>query len=191
MASKIKAYHYTNLDAIHSMLTGSDYHKTGLIPLKRFVRIGYGKDLPKEAYEEVVEGLLSPKPLSWIKNSNFPVTWESLMHDICFKSSVALLSFDLTRKDKAYVVDRAHFERELYREEAGLGKPTTESMNEAVKKLWESRVPVFDYSQDKMNYSLPQLAIWSPISCRRLNLEWVAKTHDVWKQVLKETNRQV
>ncbi|MEK6913776.1 MAG: hypothetical protein AABW47_03850 [Nanoarchaeota archaeon] len=54
-------------------------------------------------------------------------------------------------------------------------------MNEAAKKYWESRIPVFEY---KGNYSAPQLAIWSGIEKERLNVEWVKPANKVWKRVL-------
>ncbi|VVB80611.1 Uncharacterised protein [uncultured archaeon] len=192
---EIRAYHYTNLEALRSMKRGGisghfvgslDTFK-GIIPRKRFIRIGQGKNLPNIAYEGVIEGLLSPKPLSWTKNAKFPGVWQYLFHDLCRTDNLALISFDLTPKDKAYVVERAYMENELYRESKRQGKSNHETMSYACKKYWESRVPVFEY---RGSYCLPQLAIWSPIEFERLNLEWVLPSRSVWEKVLEETENQ-
>jgi hypothetical protein len=190
LTDRIKGYHYTNSRAYRSMQTnGVDGYITfgfedfaGLIPGHRFVRYGEGNGLPEEAYKGVIEGLLEPEPRSWTDNPEFPNFWRILMHDICRDKDVVLLRFELKPEDKAYVVERAHIERELYRESKGLGKPTRETTNEAFRKYWQSRVPVFDYDG---SYSTPQLAIWSGISFERLQVEWVKPSDDVWKRVLE------
>jgi len=200
ITNKIIGYHYSNPEAYKSMKTnGIDGYITfnfdnfaGLIPGKRFICPGYGTNLPKEAYACVIEGLLEPEPKSWLENKEFPNLWKYLMydickknevmHDICRKKEIMLLSFELKSKDKAYIVERANVERELYRDSKGLGKPTKETMDEAFKKYWESRIPVFDY---KGGYSVPQLTIWTGIEFNRLNVEWVKSTNKVWQKVLK------
>ncbi|MBU0667110.1 MAG: hypothetical protein ABIC91_03310 [Nanoarchaeota archaeon] len=186
---KIVGYHYSNPKAYQSMqTTGIDGHISfdfekfaGLIPRKRFIRLGYGHFLPDESHEGVIEGLLEPEPNSWLENSEFSYLWNSLMHDICREKEVLLLSFQLKPKDKAYIVERAHVERELYKESKGFGISTKQSMNDAFKKYWESRVPVFEYKQ---NYNLSQLTIWSGIEFNRLNVEWIKPTDEVWTRVL-------
>ena len=144
-----------------------------------------GENLPDVAHAGVIEALLEPEPRSWLANPEFPNLWYYLMSDICRREEVILLSFKLKPEDDAYVVERAHVERELYRESKGQGKPTKQTTNEAYKKYWESRVPVFDYNG---SYSTPQLAIWSGIPLERLTLEWRKPTEEVWKEVLKNTN---
>lgn len=191
MAEKIRAYHYTNLKALNSMkrggvkgyiVPGLENFK-GLIPRKRFIQLGRGRNLPQEAYGGIIEGLLSPKPLSWTKNAKFPGLWEYLFHDLCREEDLALISFDLVKEDKAYVVERACMENELYRESKKQGKSTEVTMGKACNSYWKSRVPVFEYDG---SYCLPQLAIWSPIEFERLNLEWVLPSEGVWKKVLVE-----
>ncbi len=189
MEKKIIAYHYTNPRAYKSMRNpGIDGYLTfgfdnfaGLIPSKRLIGLSKGKGLPSEAHDGIIEGLLKIEPKSWLSNPEFPHLWEYLMHDICREKEVMLLSFELNGKDKAYVIDRAHIERELYRESKGLGSPTRESRYEASRKYWESRVPVFEYDE---NYSVPQLAIWSGIEFERLKVEWIKPRAEVWKKVL-------
>ena len=184
----ITGYHYTNLEAYRSMQTkGLDGFITlnfedfaGLIPRKRFVKLGEGNGLPERAHDAIVEGLLEPEPDCWLKNPEFPHLWRYLMHDIC-RGDVLLLSFELLPKDEVYVVDRAHVERELYRESKGLGKSTRETRNVAFRKYWESRVPVFEYSG---GYDVPQLATWSGIEFERLNVEWQKPHREVWDRVL-------
>ena len=189
LTDRIVGYHYTNSKAYRSIQTkGKDGYATfdfddfaGLIPSKRFIRLGDGNGLPDEAHDGVIEGLLEPEPKSWLENPEFPHFWNYLMHDICRDKEVVLLSFELNPEDKAYVVERAHVERELYRESKGQGKPTRETTNEAFRKYWESRVPVFEYDG---SYSAPQLTIWSGISFDRLKVEWAKPTDEVWKRVL-------
>jgi len=190
LTDKIIGYHYTNSKAYRSMQTnGVDgygvfgfNHFSGLIPSKRFIPLSGGNGLPDEACDGVIEGLLEPEPQSWLKNPEFPGFWGYLMHDICFgKDDVMLLSFELKPDDRAYVVERAHVERDLYRELKGQGKSTRETSNEASRKYWESRVLVFDYDD---SYSAPQLSIWSGIPLDSLKVEWVKPTDEVRKRVL-------
>jgi hypothetical protein len=154
---------------------------SGIIPSRRFVRLGQGKTLPDQAYDGIIEGLLEPEPTSWLKNPEFPCLWRYLMHDICKRDKVILLSFEILSKDKAFVVDRAHVERMLYKKSRNAPEPTKRKRNNAFKKYWESRIPVFDYHG---GYNVPQLAIWSPIETERLRLEWVKPTDEVWNRVL-------
>lgn len=181
LVKSIIGYHYTNLESYRSMQNGEHYGKTGLIPIKRFVRLGEGANIPEKAHEGIIEGLLEPEPHSWIKNLEFPNFWNYLMHDICRRKEILLLSFKLKPEDEAYVVERAHVERELYRESQGKGKSTKSSKNKALKKYWDSRVPVFDYNGI---YSAPQLAIWTPITFGRLKVEWKKLSNEVWKKVI-------
>jgi hypothetical protein len=191
----VKGYHYTNPEAYKSMQTrGINGHYSskfdefkGLILRKRFVNLREGKDLPNKAYDGVIEGLLEPEPESWIKNPEFPHLWSYLMHDICREKEVILLSFELNKKDEAYIVDRAHVERELYRESKGQGKTTKETRDDAYMKYWKSRVKVFDYEHNTKKYSVPQLSLWSGMGFERLNIEWIKPTDEVWKRIVDYT----
>lgn len=176
---KIIGYHYTNLSAYKSMQTKVDGF-AGLIPRKAFAPY-LGLNLPDEASKNVIEGLLEPEPKSWIKNPEFPGLWRHLINAICIES-VVLLSFELKKKDEAYVVDRAHVERELYKVAKGQQAPTKDTMEQAFRKYWDSIVPVFEY---RGSYSVPQLSIWSGIEFRRLKVEWVKPTKKVWKRVVR------
>ena len=185
----IIGYHYTNPKAYRSMKTpGVDDYLTfkfddfiGLIPRKRFIPLGDAQGLPTNAYDSVIESLLEPEPKSWLQNPEFPRLWRYLMSDICREKEVMLLSFELTPEDQAYIVDRAHVERELYPKFIKQDKSISTTRTEAFKKYWESRVPVFEYDG---GYCAPQLVIWSGIEFRRLKVEWVKPTNKVWKRVL-------
>ncbi|MDP3733755.1 MAG: hypothetical protein Q8R37_00870 [Nanoarchaeota archaeon] len=181
IADTVIGYHYSNPQAYKSMQDGTNYRKVGLIPIKRFIRLDYGFGLPDEAHDGVVEGLLEPEPKSWTENPEFPYLWRSLIHDICKESEIMLLSFELKQEDKAYIVERAHIDRELYREAKNQGRSTSELMKKAFKQYWESRIPVFEYDG---SYSIPQLSIWSKIEFNRLKVEWVKPTNQVWQRVL-------
>ena len=177
---KIIVFHYTNPEAYKSMLDGCTYGKRGLIPINRFAHLGIG-GLPDKAYDGVVEGLLEPEPKSWLANPEFPYLWNALMHDICKRDKVMLLSFQILPEYEAYIVERTHIERELYREAKGQEKSTRQTMNDAYRRYWESRVSVFDYDG---SYSLPQLTMWAPVPTEKLNVEWVKPTDEVWKRVI-------
>ena len=167
---EIIGYHYTNPDAYNSMRTGRTYGKTGLIQVKRFIRLGAADELPNEAHDGVIEGLLEPVPKSWTDNPEFPDLWSYLVHDVCKHDNVILLSFKLKPQDKAYVVERAHMERVLYYKDKTGINPSQEQYDNGYRLYWESRIPVFDYAG---NYSVPQLAIWSGIEFDRLKVEWI------------------
>ena len=188
----MKAYHYTNEEAYKSMQTKgidgfiSNYDDfTGLVPSGRFIRYGNSKSLINEAHDSVIEGLLESEPVSWMNNQEFPNLWWYLMHDICKSEKIILLNFDILPKDEAYIVDRAHVERELYRESKTGKEPTRETFFKAYSKFFDSRIPALEYNQEKHNYSVPQFAIWSPIELERLNVEWVKPHDEVWNKVLE------
>jgi len=181
MKSKLICYHYTNPEAYLSMRDGTNYREKGLLPMKRFVRLSHGSNLPNKAYDGVIEGLLEPEPKTWINNKEFPLTWNYLVHDFCRRQKTMLLSFEILSKDQAYV-----FERELYRKGKGQGESTKESMDEAVKKQWYSIIPAFEYEG---GYSLPQFAIWTPVEFNRLKIEWVRDTRKIWKKEQKRLDK--
>lgn len=162
------------------MRTGRTYGRIGLLPIRRFIALGEGHNLPEKAHNGTIQGLLEPEPDSWIKNPEFPYLWHYLMHDICREEETMLLSFEIRKSDKAFVVDRAHIERALYLEHNTQIKPTRKQMNEAYRKYWESRVPVYDYNG---GYCCPQLTIWSPVCLGRLHIEWTKDTNTLWKNL--------
>jgi hypothetical protein len=172
-------YHYTNPVDYRSMRGGRSYGKTGLLPIRRLVPLFEGpRRLSDEAHDGTIQGLLEPEPTSWTKNPKFPKLWQYLMGDICRESEVMLLSFEILPTDAAFVLERAHMERELYKPE---GRSTKASKNRAFSRYWRSRVPVSQYDG---SYSVPQLTLWSTIAFERLRVEWVKPTDAVWKRVL-------
>jgi hypothetical protein len=186
LSDRIRGYHYTNDEGFSNMRTGWMYREKGLTPIRRFAHLGIGGGLPSEAHDGVIEALLEPEPASWKNNVEFPTLWSYLMGDVCRRKNTLLLSFELTPQDKAFVVDRAHIERQLYRLAKGQGEPTKEDRDKAYRAYWESRVPVFDY---KGGYSVPQLTIWSPIAFERLHVEWQHETMDKLRQIHEETDK--
>ena len=173
-----KGFHYTNPHAYRSMETGRMYGHRALLPIRRFVSFGGGRDLPEEAYQGTVQCLLEPEPSSWIDNPEFPVTWEYFMNDVLLKDDqVMLLCFDISPSDTAYVVDRAYIERLLYQQEMDVDKEAT---HKATRKYWESRIPIFDYRDE---HTLPQLIIWNPIEFSRLHVEWKKPSKSFWQNI--------
>lgn len=185
----IVMYHYTNPESYSSMKTGRTYGKKGLLPIRRFITLDRWKEgLPEKAYDANIQGLLEPEPESWTNNPEFPEVFRFLAHDFCMRDELMLLSFELLPTDDAYVVDRAHFERFLYREvyqKAGKPLPDDYTEEKALRLYWESRVPVAEY---KGGYSLPQFSVWTPIDFDRLKVEWVKDTHEFWRMVLAKTD---
>ncbi len=182
LQNKVMGYHYTNQTAYKSMKTGRDYGKTGLIPIRRFIKNDIG-DFPSEAYKGTIQGLLEPEPKSWKENQEFPDLWKYLMNDICRENGVImLLSFEILPDDKAYVVERAHVERELYKPRENITKKFLEG---AWQKYWESRVPVFHYRGD---YILPQLTIWSSIEFERLKIKWIKSSDEAWNMFFPQSS---
>lgn len=197
---RITGYHYTNGAAYRSMQRKGDSgwaygifrEFVGLIPGRRFIYDDetWGK-LPKEANERAIRALLEPEPQSWAQNPEFPNLWAYLMDAILIsvpefgsdlEKDVVLLSFELTPEDRAFIVDRAILERELYKEAKGQGESTQETRREAFRRYWESRVPAFDYNG---GYELPKLAIWSGIEFGRLRVEWRKPSSEVWDNSLR------
>jgi hypothetical protein len=181
-------YHYTNPEAYSSMKTGRTYREKGLLPIRRFITLNRRVDLPEKAFEGNIQGLLEPEPESWTNNPEFPEVFRYLAHDLCKRDELMLLSVELLPTDDAYVVDRAHFERFLYRgvyQKAGNPLPPDYTEDKALRLYWESRVPVNEY---KGGYSLPQFSVWSPIDFDRLKVEWVKDTHKFWDGVLDKTD---
>lgn len=180
LLEKIKVYHYTNPKAYKSMKDGSTYGKKGLLSIRRFVKFGQARNLPEEAYEGTVRGILKPEPKSWTENPKYPNLWRYLIGDLLSKDESMLLSFDVLKSDKAYMVERAHVENELYKESKGKGKSTRETLHEAYKKYWESRIPIFEYDED---FSVPEINIWNTISFDRLKVEWIKPHNEVWQRI--------
>ncbi len=176
LSDKVIMYHYTNPQAYRAMKTGGRYNEPKLQPLRALLT---GPLWPLQAYRKATKGLLEPEPERWINNPNFPHLWRYLMNDL-LQDELMLISCELTRKDKAFVLDRAHIERELYKEAKGQGTPTRRSMAKAYKDYWNSKVPPLKYEG---NYVLPHFAVFSIISFDRLKVEWIKSEDDVIKQI--------
>jgi hypothetical protein len=179
LSDKIIGYHYLNNINYNQMKNGRTYRRTGLLPIKRLVPFGH-EDLPSEAHAGAVYGLLEPEPKSWTENPEFPYLWRALMCKISYELKVILLSFELNPSDNAYIVERAHMERVLYQESKGRREPPKEEMDEAFRKYFESRVPVFSYEGD---FFVPELVVFSPIDLHRLKIEWEKPSEAIWKQI--------
>lgn len=176
--NEIYGYHYTNLDSFRAMKTGEDYGKKGLIPLMRLVSLGI-KGLPEKVYDPVIYALLEEEPESWIRNIEFPMLWKRHTDDFFRTDKIVLLRFKVLPEDDAYVLERAHIEREQYSGDYDLGRIT-----EACLKFYDSRVPALDYSG---GYLVPQLTVWSEIKFERLEPVWLKSRTDVQKKILESS----
>jgi hypothetical protein len=78
------------------------------------------------------------------------------------------------------VVDRAHFQRELYKKAKD---SNTASVHRAWRKYWNSQVPLEAYEG---GHSIPEICIFNTIEFGRLNVEWSRKKEDVRKYFFRE-----
>lgn len=180
----VTVFHYTTRNAYAAMRTGAVY-RPGLLPIRRFVSPWEAKHLPIEAYNGAIQALLEPEPQSWTENPEFSHMWKRLMYDIIVKANeytdngtVLLLSFDVTPGDDAYVVEWAHRERHLRKE-----NPTEEMSENSCRDYWESRVPILDY---KGGYSVPEVVIWNPVEYERLGVEQEISTAQLQQRIAEK-----
>lgn len=181
-----KFYHYTPVDLYLDMQSfcAKENGHGGLVGSRSFG--GHYRGLEEEAHEKGSFGLMEPVPLSWISNSEIPDAWIRLVEHVAGNSEylqfstgdVALISFNVLPEDRVYVIEGA----EILRYTSRFGNARTaqdlgitiegsgvETIAEAYRRYFESRVPMFDY---KGGYSLPELFVPSFIEVSRLTLEW-------------------
>ena len=180
----MKMYHYTNPEAYEEMKESTPGRK-GLSPLCCLLYHRFdGPDWPDSINIKSIKGLLEPEPKSWKENPEFPDLWLRLMDIISMShDELMLISCEILPEDDAYIIDRAHIERELQRE-VREGTSTEEFLALAFKKYWGGRVPALEY---RGGFELPQFAVLNPIEFDRLHVEWVKPTR--WKRIYDDAKK--
>jgi len=118
----------------------------GLRNRRRVCKINF---IDEGATDGAVFGLLDSEPAEWVDNTEFPVAWKYLMHDV----GRLLLSYEPTEEivEKSFVIDWAHMERSLggHKNDIGSSAGSEDSLREerqaAERAYWASRVPLSDY----------------------------------------------
>ncbi len=171
---KRTVYHYTTRKAYELILTGAFFrNKPGLRPLSSFIQESIAPKLPRKAYRNVTYAFLEKRPDQWVKGDGFPYLWRGVMSNLSKlpdeKGLVTLLSLDLEKHDKAFVVDRS-LAFNPYRN----GNPTTRQLENAFHDYWNSRVPLFEYQG---GYYLPEVVIFSRVNLKKINEIWTRPLH--------------
>ncbi len=160
--------------------------------------------MPKDAYFDVTKGLLEPRPDSWYRSEEYPGLWGKLMRaffpcdypsaDFITPANYSdadlyVLEISLTDKDSAWVVEEGYsraihdYKLPVDLQPGFLRNPTIENkriranqIREFVMKYYESRISIFEYTE---NYNLPLLTVGNIISPERLKVHSVIKGKDI------------
>ena len=143
----------------------SNYGKTGLLPLHRFIYFNDASDanLPDNVTRGAIEGLLEPEPSSWI-NHSIPM-WKDIIWDFA-ESALGnntenlLLKVSLSSRDEAYV-----FDREILGIDGYLHK--WKNRPSAMEQFWNTKQSVFEYDG---SFALPLVAVFNDINVSRLEV---------------------
>lgn len=127
------------------------------------------RNIPEEAYRRCICALIEPD--QWKKND---YTWNRLMYHIYSKADIAenpelnlisLVSFPITKKTDAWVVERNYIEIAIQR----AIQSSQDNFQQAHFDYWNSRIPVFEYDR---GYFLPEVVIFENIPANCLKEEW-------------------
>lgn len=144
----MKIYHYTRIDRWLDINSWQPDAEPGL---RASLRVCTGDSEDKHAGDMAVFGLLDPKPESWIKNTEYPLAWQSLMR----KTGKLLLEYRPTNEiiDRSFIIDWSCQERALGGHKDSLGQysnqeiPREERLT-AEKAYWASRIPLASYIEN-------------------------------------------
>ena len=175
-------FHYSPLNRVRSIVTGLDYGKTGLVPLRRVLRLGLAAkfNLPAKAEEGAVFGLLEPQPVSWMQNEYHKGVGllETILWDMHFRGDeMVLLKCAVLPGDDVYVADHVFHMREDYDGISDFENPVTA---EVKRDYWRSMVPLADY---KGGYAMPEVISFSPIPLSRISF---VKKYETTRMLVNE-----
>jgi hypothetical protein len=162
----MKVYHYTSFSKIGDILGKRIGETSGLKPRRRIGLFSPSLDNPRATF-----GLLEPTPDNWVNNPHFPATWRTLVHDLTVMGHGALLlEADVeSKKDRAFVGERAHLEGILYSEKGGIPSEFIhEEKSQAEKAFMDSLVPTDEYVAGEMGYSLPEVVILNTVPLEKI-----------------------
>lgn len=162
-------YHYSTLNGFRSVVSGDHYGKTGLIPLKRVLRVGLSSkfNLPAKAEEGAVFGLLEPQPAAWMTKDYHPGQGllETILRDMQLRGDeMLLLKCEVDPADDIHVADHIFHMRKDYNGIGDLDNPAT---GEVKRAYWKSLVSFAGY---RGGYELPEVICFSPIPLERISI---------------------
>lgn len=164
-------YHYTSEENFRAMRDGEIYGQTGLIPIRRVLRIGLSKkfNLPAKAEEGAVYGLLEPAPRVWMDQEYYPgeALLETVLDDIRGSGKMLLLKCTVAPEDDIYVADHVFHMRTDYNGREDLKNPVTKQVKRA---YWKSMVPFGKY---KGQHEVPEVICFDAIPIERIKIEKV------------------
>lgn len=172
-------YHYSTRNGFRAMVSGENYGKTGLIPLRRLLRLGLASEfnLPAKAEDGAVFGLLEPQPAAWMENEYHPGQGllETILRDMESRGDeMLLLQCKVDPADDIHVADHIFHMRKDYNGNNDLDNPAT---GEVKRAYWKSLVPFKDYNG---GYELPEVICFSPIPLERISVvEKYDSVHDL------------
>jgi hypothetical protein len=113
-------------------------------------------------------GLLEPIPKDWTDNKTFPATWEILREGMGY----VLLELEIDpEKDPVYIADRAHKEGYFRRTEQKIPDEFRHKRRrEAERAYMESKIPLKDYMERGLKYSLPEVVIETDLPPERIKI---------------------
>lgn len=165
-------YHYTSLRAARDIF--ENVTRSGLRPIRRFIYLGHGNNLPDKAHEGAVFGMLNERPREFTETywgSNI----SSLFNEVIEKAKAhleptILLRARITPEDDVCVADwGVHFDPEFHGTDE---RVTPRHITNRVKDAyWRSVVPLSEYEEG--SYRVPEVICFNVIPTERLAVEKV------------------
>ena len=164
-------YHYTNGESLKAIWGQNSDRPENLIPRRCFICLGDAFNLESKAYDDVIWGMLSPRPAEytenrWHKGSTFFEDCLGRARD--HLKPTFMLKASLLPEDDVYVADWSVHFREDFK---GTEMKNRKIVHEVKKAYWESLVPLADYKEGQ--YRLPEVICFSEIPKERLSIELV------------------
>jgi hypothetical protein len=182
-------FHYSAVQGYKNAIWGNTYGgKTGLIRLKRFINLSLQGfcDLPDEACDGAVFGLLEPQPLGWISQDYHEgqSMFETILSDMSMQDrSIVLLKVHVTDPQKVMVAEQGVHMHPDYS-----GSSTLDEVTKQVKQAyWRSLVPFAEYDQDTHGYTMPEVVSFADISLDQIEIVTV---YDDVSDVMNEMRRK-
>lgn len=182
-------FHYSAVQGYINAMEGSVYGgKTGLIRLKRFVNLTLKShcDLPDEACDGAVFGLLEPQPLGWIDKDYHEgqSMFETILSDMSMRDRrIVLLKITVAPEDRVMVAEQGVHLHPDYG-----GSSTLDDVTKEVKQAyWRSLVPFAAYDQARHGYVMPEVVCFSDIPIARTE---VVTVYDDVIDIMNEMRRK-
>lgn len=148
--------------------------------------------LERKEYVMVTKGLLEPRPKEWEENHEFNTKYNTLFNNLLESVigfnplmddyipndyELALLSFPITSKTKAYVVDDAHIFRIRQINPQAKIIDKLNIIKRQVMRYTDTKIPVFEYKTGQ--HSIPVLCIEDAINSKDIKIEWIKPAREI------------